>query len=237
MLLLLLSSVLVCHAADTVAGRWEGTVQIPGRELRLIVDLEQDNAGTWRGSIIIPGFDVKGAPLGDIFVKGSELSFAIRNALGNPPDAPTTIKAHLTADQKVSGDFTQAGNTAPVTLARTGPPQVEVPFRSTGIAPELVGTWKGQYELFGYPRHVTMTLSSQPGGKAAVEFVVVGKKTTKLPIDLITQEGKLLTLDSHEFGISYEGSFEKEGDQIKGTLVQGPLEIPLILKRSTGEPK
>ena len=100
-----------------------------------------------------------------------------------------------------------------------------------------MGTWDGQYELFGYPHHVTVKLSTQPDGKAAVDFVVVGKKTTRLPIDLFTQEGRLLTLDSHEFGISYEGNFDEAGDQIKGTFLQGPLEIPLVLKRSTGESK
>jgi hypothetical protein len=235
--ILFLSSVFVCRAADSAAGRWEGSVRIPGREIKLIVDLDQGEAGAWRGSIIVPGFDVKGAPLSDVSVQGSDLTFAVKNALSDTQGAPTTIKAHLTADGKLSGAFTEGGNTAPLTLTRTGPPQVEVPPKSTAIAPELAGTWKGQYELFGYPRHVTVKFSAKPGGEAAVEFVVVGKKTTNVPIDLITQEGDLLTLDAHEFGMSYEGRFDKAGGEIKGAFLQGPMEIPLVLKRSTEEAK
>jgi hypothetical protein len=233
----LFSSVFVCRAADSVAGRWEGWVRVPGREMKLIVDLDQGESGTWRGSIVVPGFNVKGAPLSDVSVQGSDLSFALKNVLSDAQGAPTTIKAHLTANGKFSGDFTEGGNTAPLTLSRTGPPQVEVPPKSTAIAPELVGTWKGQYALFGYPRHVTVKFSAKTDGEAAVEFVVVGKKTTNVPIDLITQEGNLLTLEAHEFGMGYEGRFDNAGGEIKGTFLQGAMEIPLVLKRSTEEAK
>jgi hypothetical protein len=67
---------------------------------------------------------------------------------------------------------------------------------------------------------------------ATAEFVIVGKKTNNLPIDLVTQEGDWLTIDSHEIGISYEGRLKKDSGEITGTLEQGPIEIPLVLHRA-----
>src|ERR1700737_3315371 len=90
----LIASVLVCRAEDAVSGRWEGSVQIPERELKLIVDLaQQENGGAGTGSIIIPGLDVKGAALADIVSAGSDVSFAIKSALGAQRAGPVTVKA------------------------------------------------------------------------------------------------------------------------------------------------
>jgi hypothetical protein len=62
--------------------------------------------------------------------------------------------------------------------------------------------------------------------------VVVGKKTNNLPVDLVTQEGSFVRIDSHEIGISYEGRFRKESGEINGTFIQGGLELPLVLRRA-----
>lgn len=127
-LVLLFVSILTCPGNELAIGRWEGSVKIPERELKLIVDLAQDSGGAWIGSIIIPGLDVKGAALGDIAVTGSEVSFAIKSALGAQRAGPAKFKARAT-NATLVGDFMQGGNTAPFTLKKTGPPQVELPPR------------------------------------------------------------------------------------------------------------
>jgi hypothetical protein len=130
---LLRLTTLPCRAQDAaISGRWEGTAQIPDDELTLIVDLAQVN-GPWVGPVIIPGLGVKGAPLTDINVKPPDLSFAVKNALG------IQLKLRLDGTGKMSGNFQQAGNCATVRLQKTGPPQVELPPRSTAVAKELEG--------------------------------------------------------------------------------------------------
>ena len=52
------ASALFCRGAESAAGRWEGSAQIPGQELRLIVDLAQDDEKNRLSSIIIPGLGV-----------------------------------------------------------------------------------------------------------------------------------------------------------------------------------
>ena len=225
---LLLALAAICRS-DTPAGRWEGSVQIPERELKLIVDLAQQKDGAWAGSIIIPLLDIKGTALADIAVKGSEISFAVKSR--SPIGLQATFKAHFSADGSLVGDFAQAGILAPFSLKKTGPPQVELPQHSTAVVKELEGEWKGEYELFGYPRKVTVKLANRGSDGATAEFVVVGKKVNNLPVDLVTQEGDLLTVDSHETGIGYEGRFQKDAGEINGTFSQGAIELPLILRR------
>jgi hypothetical protein len=220
------------HAAENAAGRWEGSAQIPGLDLKLIVDLSEDAGKGWIGSIIVPGFRVKGAQLVDLEVKSSNLAFAIKGALGNERAGKAELKAHLTADGYLAGDFTQGGNSAPFVLEKTGPAQVDLPPRNTAVSKELEGEWKGDYEMMGYTRHATMKFANRGADGAAVEFVVVGKKVNNVPVSLVTQNGDFVTVKSDDFGITFEGRFVKEAGEIKGILSQGAMEAPLLLRRT-----
>jgi hypothetical protein len=214
--------------AGSMEGRWEGVIQIPNRELTLIVDLAQDKNGTWTGSFIMPEFNVKGKALKNIVARDSEVSFALATGRG----LEATLKGAVESDGDLSGDFLEAGNTARFILKKIGPPQVEPPLRSSAVSKELEGEWRGQFELYGYPRKVTIKLINREGDGAAAEFIVVGRKTTTVPVDLVRQEGTFLMIDSHETGISYEGSFKQGSSEIEGTYTQATIEIPLVLKRA-----
>ncbi len=227
--IIVLCSALLARADEPAAGRWEGSAQIPGQELRLIVDLARDG-GAWSGSIIVPGFGVKGAPLKDITLNGSDLSFSIKGALSGQNVEPPKFTARVDANGKMSGEMLQAGNKAPFALEKVGSPQVEAPPGSTAIAKELEGEWKGEYEMLGYSRKVTLKLMNRGADGASADFLIVGKKENHLPVDLITQSGDFVTIESHSFGITYEG--RRKGEQLEGTLLQGALETPLTLKRS-----
>jgi hypothetical protein len=220
--ILIVTAALPCRAEEAISGRWEGTAQIPDDELNLIVDLSQEN-GAWVGSIIIPGLGLKGAPLTDIKVQPPDVNFAVKGALG------IQIKLRLDANNKLAGNFEQAGNRAPVMLQKTGPPQVEYPSRSTSVAKELEGEWKGDYEMLGYTRHVSIKFANHPDG-ATADFVIVGRKHNVLPVDLVTQEGDLVTVDSHEMGFSFEGRL-RDG-KLTGAIQQGAIETPLDLVRA-----
>ena len=224
-LILFLATTALCCADEPLAGRWSGEIPIPGHELMLIVDLVHNQ--NWSGSATLPGINVQGAPLTDIKVDRADLSFGIQ-AMSGPAVEPPKIKAHLT-DNKLVGDFVQAGNTAAFNLKKIGPPQVEEPPRSTPVGKEFEGEWNGSYEMFGYSRTVTLKLQNHNSQPASAEFVIVGRKVNKLPVDRISQSGNFLTIESNAFGITYEGRLQN-GD-IHGTVLQGPIEIALVLHR------
>jgi hypothetical protein len=220
---LIVAAALPSRAEDAISGRWEGVARVPDDELPVIVDLAQEN-GAWVGSIIIPGLDVKGTPLTDIKVKPPDVKFAVKGPLG--------IRMNLRlldAEKKLAGNFEQAGNRAPATLQKTGLPQVEYPPRSTPVAKELEGEWKGDYEMLGYTRHVSIKFANHADG-ATADFVIVGRKHNVLPVDLVTQEGDLVTVDSHETGFSFEGRL-RDG-RLTGAIRQLATETPLVLERA-----
>jgi hypothetical protein len=220
--ILIVAAALPCRAEDVISGRWEGTARVPDDELTLVVDLAQDH-GAWVGSIIVPGLGVKGTPLTDIKVQSPDVNFAVKGALG------IQLKLRLDANNKLAGNFEQAGNRAQATLQKAGPPQVEYPPRSTPVAKELEGEWKGDYEMLGYTRHVSIKFANHPDG-ATADFVIVGRKHNVLPVDLVTQEGDLVTVDSHETGFSFEGRL-RDG-KLTGAIRQAAMETPLDLVRA-----
>jgi hypothetical protein len=220
--ILIVAAALPCRAEDAISGRWEGTARVPDDELTVVVDLAQEK-GAWVGSIIIPGLGLKGVPLTEVKVQPPEVNFAVKGPLG------IQLKLRLDADKKMAGDLEQAGNRAPVTLQKMGPPQLESPPRSTPVAKELEGEWKGDYEMLGYTRHVSIKFANHPDG-ATADFVVVGRKHNVLPVDLVTQEGDLVTVDSHEMGFSFEGRLLN--GKLTGVIRQGAIETPLVLERA-----
>ena len=166
---------------------------------------------------------MKGAPLTEIAVKPPDVRFTVKGPLG------IQLKLRIDAGNKMTGNFEQAGNRAPTTLQKTGPPQVELPPRNTPVAKEIEGEWKGDYEMLGYTRHVSLKFTNHGADGAAVEFVIVGRKHNNLPVDLVTQEGDVITVESHEIGFSFEGRL-RDG-KLTGAIRQGAIETPLVLER------
>jgi hypothetical protein len=195
-----------------------------------VVDLAKDPSGAWTGSMIIPGFDVKGAPLGNITVTGKDLSFDAGDAFGAAPNN-ASFKAHVEEATAMTGQFTQGGHEAAFRLKRTGPAQVDLARRSTAVTSGTEGRWVGEYEMGGYPRHVTIDIANRAGGAPSVEFVVVGKATTRVPIDFVAEEEGMLRLESNAYRIIFEGRVQAAEGRIVGTLDSGPFEVPFTLRR------
>src|SRR4029079_5566628 len=217
-LILIVAVALTSRAEDVISGRWEGTAQIPDNELSVVIDLAQEN-GAWVGSIIIPGLGIKGVSLNDIRVQPPDVNFAVKGGPG------IELKLRLDANNKLAGNLEQAGNRAPATLQKTGPPQVEYPPRNTPVAKELEGEWKGDYEMLGNTRHVSIKFANHADG-AAADFVVVGRKHTVRRVELVTQESDLVRVNTHEMGFSFEGRL-RDG-KLTGAIHQGEIETPLV---------
>ena len=213
-------------AAGAPAGRWEGTVKLPARDVPLVIDLAPDAAGVWRGSATSPGYGVKGAPLDKLSVTGNEVTFTIRGGLGGPE-----FRGQLTADGTLAGEYKQAGNAAPFSLHRTGDAQVELPRTSTAVRAEAVGSWQGEFELMGYKRRALLELADREKGGATAKFMVIGRRENQIPVSLVTDEGGYITVESREFGITLELRLDAGSGELTGTFTQGPFDAPVTLRR------
>src|SRR5262249_6745339 len=88
-------------AADA-SGHWTGSIQTPGGDLGVEIDLAKNEKGEWIGAISVPKQNMKGFPLANITIQGKTISFAMKGIPGDP-----TFQGALSEDAKsISGDFT-----------------------------------------------------------------------------------------------------------------------------------
>ena len=105
-------------APADVAGHWEGPIQTPGMELKVLVDLKVAAGAGLEGTIDIPAQGAKGLPLEAVEVRDRAVSFAIRGIPGQP-----TFKGTLSAEgATIEGSFSQGGQTFPFRLSRGAEP-------------------------------------------------------------------------------------------------------------------
>ena len=103
------------QGAPDLAGRWDGTIELPDSPLEVIVKLQQaksqQNEG-WRGTIDIPAQNNTGVPLQNIQVEGKTVKFAVVDIPGEP-----TFDGSLSGDA-IEGTFSQSGQSFPFSLTR-----------------------------------------------------------------------------------------------------------------------
>lgn len=101
----------VAASPSTPAGRWLGTIDVPGSPLEIEVTLVAPEAdageagGAWRGTISIPIQMLRDAPLIDIAVEGGAARFTIAGI----PGVPTFDGRLDDAGDALAGAFTQGG--------------------------------------------------------------------------------------------------------------------------------
>jgi hypothetical protein len=234
----LLAAGLACggaRAATDPAGRWEGTADIPGQPLRLVIDLDRDAQGRWAGSAILPARGVKGAAVDALAVTGCDVRFGLAAAFPGGDRLQPRLALACAADGSLSGTFTLGGRSAAVSLRRSGPAQVDPPPASSAITAALAGRWTGRYELGGAPREVTLTLANGAAGTGGGQLTIVGKRTTTLQVDQVTQGREYVTLRASSAGFSIEGRFAAGDGVIDGAVSQGPFEAAIVLHRQPAE--
>lgn len=214
-------------------GRWEGEAAIPGAPLALIVDLALDSTpgrgGHWVGSWTLPGRGVKGAALRAVVVDAQGIRSALPASFGDP--AASGLSLQPQADGRLVGTLRQGGHEATVTLRRSGSAQVDPPLASTALSPSLEGTWTGRYELGGYPRDVTLTLANKDGVGGAT-LVIVGRRRSEVPVDLVIQRGGLLSIISSATSIALEARLPLVDGALRGQFQQGPFEADFVLRKT-----
>lgn len=213
-------------APPDAAGRWQGTIHVPGAEVEAVVDLARNEGKAWIGSMVAPALALPGTPVGDLSVEGGQVRFTLKGALGDP-----RFEGRLRKDGTLAGLFLSGGNQAPFELKRTGAPQVETPPRSTPVGKAFEGVWSGRTELMGNPLLVRLTLGNDAAGAPAVKFFLQGRNPHDMPVDLVTQEGAFVTVHTPDLGgIQFEGQLNADAKEITGLLQQGPMEAPLVLR-------
>jgi hypothetical protein len=212
--------------ASWPAGRWEGKIRIPERELDIMVDIAATAAGIWIGSMSVPLSTSIDVPLGSISIEGSVIRFTA--ALPRKASFEGTL-----SESGIAGTVTSSDGRAPFDLQRRGDPRVAVPPPSTALAKEFAGAWEGTLDTGGRVTNIGVTLSSAPDGTATGILAALG---TDIPISTVTIAGAELRFESRAVSGAYVGTLGPTGD-IAGEWTQKSVRIPLVLRRATGPKK
>jgi CubicO group peptidase (beta-lactamase class C family) len=104
----------------TLAGHWEGAIELPGTKLDVDLDFALE-AGAWKGDITIPAQNARNLPLTGIAIEGAKVAFAIKDVPGQP-----TFKGEFAPDGlSISGEMTQGGQSFPFKIKKGGDPAVK----------------------------------------------------------------------------------------------------------------
>jgi len=215
--------IVALQAQPAPSGHWVGTIAAgPGIDVQVDLVAKGD---LWHGTISIPAQGTKGFPLADLSVKSNAISFAIKGAPGDPHFTGT-----LSPDGKtISGDFTQGGQSVPLSLAWKGEPKFEVPQKSTPVTKDLEGSWEGALDVNGKVLHLVLKLANEPNGATGM-LISLDQNNLEIPVATITQDGLRLKLIVSMISGTFDG--ELKGGELAGTWTQGPLSLPLVFKRA-----
>ena len=218
------ASVIQAQTAPSARGHWEGTIDVPGQQLAISVDLTKKADEVWSGTISIPAQGVKALPLSDVAVNGDAVSFAMKGVPGDPQfSGKVSAEPHT-----LSGQFTQAGMGMTFTLAWKGEPRIEAAPKSTKVSTDLEGFWEGTLSVGATQLRLVVKLANDSEA-ARGTLVSLDQGGAEIPITQITQSDSVLTLVVGPINGRYEGTL-KDG-QLAGIWTQGPQSFPLTLKR------
>lgn len=209
------------------AGHWEGSIAVPGHELKIVVDLAPGEKDAWKGTIAIPEQNLKAFPLSSINVADGAVKFAMNGVPGDP-----SFDGKLAAGgESVSGRFTQGGGTMSFSMKRMGEAQFAEIAKSTPVAKAFEGTWEGTLDTGGAQLRLVLKLANQPDGAATGTITSVDQGGAVIPIAVIKQKVSELKLDLPSVGGSFTGEISKDAAAIEGTWTQGMGTLPLTLHR------
>ncbi len=106
--LLLLTSA-PAQSSNQIANIYNGTLKVPGIELKMTIHLEESEA-QWSGTLDIPKQNIKGMALSELSIEAKTLSFELPEVPGN-----ASYKGVFSDDfSSLDGTFTQGGQNLPL---------------------------------------------------------------------------------------------------------------------------
>lgn len=216
--------VTAAQSSAPASGHWEGTIQVPGQSLAVVVDLAEQN-GSWAGTIAIPAQGIKGFALSPLTVDGTSVTFGMKGIPGDP-----VFKGTVSGDPRsLSGQFSQGTASIPFVLTWKGEPKIEATPTSTAITKDLEGSWEGALNVQGRTLRLVIDLRNE-GGVGAGTVTSLDQGGTKIPIAQVSQKDTAIILLVNAIGASYEGTLANGA--MNGTWSQGGATLPLVLKRA-----
>jgi hypothetical protein len=220
---------LVAQSKPSVAGHWEGLVQMPDRQIKVALDLARNDTGEWIGDLDMPDLRILDSPLKNIVVNGAMLFFTLTDAPSAPP-----FQGLLSEDGKeIKGQFSDPNGALFATMKRLSEPNVKLPVKSTPISKELEGAWEGTLsQPDGRKVQFRVTLANGPES-ATGTLDSLDRAPKELPLVSIVQQGPHIRFALKSASGHYRGQLQ-DGSLVGEWSLDGST-TPLTLRRITEE--
>jgi X-Pro dipeptidyl-peptidase (S15 family) len=98
------------QSATSVAGDWQGDLDVGGASLRIVIHLVENPSGVYTGTVDSPDQNASSIPLSSVTLKGATLHADVAAAQGS-------FEGALSADgSEINGAWTQSGSSLPLKL-------------------------------------------------------------------------------------------------------------------------
>jgi hypothetical protein len=213
------------------AGRWEGTLQVPNREIQIVVDLTQDAKGVWIGAFSQGTQNAPSVPLADVKVDDKNVKFRIAAGGPNAPD----FDCNLENPGSMHCNLTTPGGQLTSTMKRTGEAKVDLPKSSPAVSGELEGNWEGSLETPNGTLKLVVHFKNQPDKTVKATLDSPDQNSMDLPLTEIVQKGSAVEFQLRLVNGGFKGTLNKEATQLVGEWTQGGNSLPLTLKKSAAK--
>lgn len=102
-------------------------------------------------------------------------------------------------------------------------------FGISGVAQDVVGSWKGNLAVQGMELPLVFNISEAEGVYTAT-MDSPSQGASDIPMDETVYQEEVLTITYKQAGIKYVASIS--GDSMEGTFFQGGMELPLVLEKT-----
>ncbi|GAB1264145.1 hypothetical protein [Aurantivibrio infirmus] len=208
--------------AQDIAGTWQGTLTVaPGNELVVQFIIEEDSGGSYSATLNSPD---SGAIKN---IAATKASFADNKLIIDVADLSGKFEGDF-ADGTIVGDWTQPGQTIPLTLT----PFVDGPLDES-ILQAYVGRWEGSLALPGQSLTIVINFEKTANGKLSGTMESPDQGAQKFPVENIQASTSDLKIEVNAIRGIYTAKLSSEG--LQGDWSQG-RSFPLNMKRKTLDP-
>jgi len=226
---------LICGAFLTAAfaqtgpaGHWEGTLQVPDREIHIVLDLSKNDQGAWSGAFS-QADGAHNLPLADIKVDDKSAKFRIAAGGANAPDFDCALESAAA----MRCTLNTPGGSVTASMKRTGDAaRIEPPKPSSAVAVELEGDWEGSIDTPNGALRLVVHFHNQPDKTVKATMDSLDQNATDLPLTDVVQKGSALEFKLPMVGGAYQGTLNKDATQLEGKWTQGGAALPLTLKKA-----
>jgi hypothetical protein len=210
-----------------IAGDWQGTLEIGGGALRIVLHITKSPDGSLQAILDSPDQAIAGMPVDQITLDGNKLKFFVKASNG-------TYDGVVKNNGSINGNWAQP-NKMPLEFKRaTTPIKLEHPPAPPS---DIDGTWEG-IVVFPNPdqgrQHCTFHIKNTGDGLTAT-FDDPEQNIKGWPATSVNRKGSSVKIVVAQVGGTYQGKLNKDMTVMSGDWNQG-INIPLTLKRAKEAP-